>query len=575
MLQGTETRDGCAELSLPIGGEGNMYSPFSSSSPHQIVLCIGLNKELDVKNCARCAILDVRVASSFGRLEAVRARAMQRIRGIGQQNVALIKRHADDLPSNADLPRGHCHLFGRAILSVRDSGQCVNPLTRAMKMIVCAIIATIVFVYFLAFNVGTRPHFMQEHGLVARPRKLLHGSGQPPEVSVSLRGSSVAGLSYPEQHMNTDRGKYLLMPSPGPSQNSGGGPTVAWNSAPNHFYPFHAIKLLSRLGTHLRPRNIACSDQVVEDKSTPHGSGLPLRRKENLRHGYPDASAVARSSVQPPANIARQPYIPIARDDVGRARAAYRNRLVDTADDVASPSIQRDDARTQPPAYSYADEDVAVKATLLDAPSGEQRDAPPDMTPGGDANRDVPPDMTPQPSAAAMPEPVTPATVSSATNPEVPADNVRGASGTPDNTNLPEEPASGAHPVRGAPTERVKSEADAVGQQIPEGTKSVNLKPSSNTARVPKPEPRQPEQRPEPQARHQTGKPVAAAMGSAEGTLSDIPDMLLLTDMRRPGERPFNPHDVFDREEYRERYYDKITSPEWIKASNEYKERRL
>ena len=42
MLQGTETRDGCAKLSLPIGGEGNMHSPFSSFPPHQIVLCIGL-----------------------------------------------------------------------------------------------------------------------------------------------------------------------------------------------------------------------------------------------------------------------------------------------------------------------------------------------------------------------------------------------------------------------------------------------------------------------------------------------------------------------------------------------------
>ena len=35
MLQGTETRDGCAKLSLPIGGEGNMHSPFSSSSSHR------------------------------------------------------------------------------------------------------------------------------------------------------------------------------------------------------------------------------------------------------------------------------------------------------------------------------------------------------------------------------------------------------------------------------------------------------------------------------------------------------------------------------------------------------------
>ena len=64
MLQRTETRDGCAKPSLPIGGEGNMHSPFSSSSPHQIVLCIGLNKDLDVKNCARCTILDVRLDRS-------------------------------------------------------------------------------------------------------------------------------------------------------------------------------------------------------------------------------------------------------------------------------------------------------------------------------------------------------------------------------------------------------------------------------------------------------------------------------------------------------------------------------
>ena len=197
---------------------------------------------------------------SFGRTKAAQARAIQQTRGIGQKDVALIKQHTHDLPSHADLPRGHCHLFGRANLSARDSGQYLNPLTRAMMIIVCAIIATIIFTYPLAFNVGTRPHFMQEHGLVSRPRKFLHGSGQPPEVSVSLRGSSVAGLSYPEQHVRIDRGKYLLMPSPGPSQNSGGGPTVAWNSAPNHFYLFRAIKLLSRLGTYLRPRIIACSD---------------------------------------------------------------------------------------------------------------------------------------------------------------------------------------------------------------------------------------------------------------------------------------------------------------------------
>ena len=328
MLQGTETRDGCAKLSLPIGGEGNMHSPFPSSSPHQIVLCIGKNKDLDVKNCARCAILDVRVASSFGRAKAAQARAMQQPRGIGQKDVALIKQHAHDLPSYADLPRGHCHLFGRANLSARDSGQYLNPLARAMIIIVCAIIATIIIVYFLASNVGTRPHFMQEHGLVTRPCKLLHGRGQPPEVSVSLRGSSVAGLSYPERHMNTDRGKYLLMPSPGPSQNSGGGQTVTWNNIAKHFYPFHAIKLLSRLGTYLRPRIIACSDQVVDDKSSPHRSWIPLRGKSNLRHGYPDASTVAHSSVPHPADVDD-------RNSSCRHRTARRQRRRDITCAVA------------------------------------------------------------------------------------------------------------------------------------------------------------------------------------------------------------------------------------------------
>ena len=36
MLQGTETRDGCEKPSLPIGGEGNMHSPFSSFLQHVV-----------------------------------------------------------------------------------------------------------------------------------------------------------------------------------------------------------------------------------------------------------------------------------------------------------------------------------------------------------------------------------------------------------------------------------------------------------------------------------------------------------------------------------------------------------